>query len=111
MKSQDNEQLDQVTDVLLTIEVELRELGLWQGTPPPDEAFQSDKPFCIDTMEFPQWLQFVFLFRMKILVENGHPLPTVSGMAPMAEEHFRGREESGDALVSALEQMDRLLSN
>jgi uncharacterized protein YqcC (DUF446 family) len=31
-------------------------------------------------------------------------------MAPMAEEHFRGREESGAALISKLEEMDRLLS-
>ncbi|HBM51367.1 MAG TPA: pseudouridine synthase, partial [Marinobacter sp.] len=33
-----------------------------------------------------------------------------SGIAPMAEEHFRGRPESGQGLVKALEEMDRLLT-
>lgn len=106
----DRKQLDQVTDGLLQIEIELRQLDVWESQPPPREAFQSSEPFCLDTMAFPQWLQFVFLERMKVLVENGHPLPAVSGIAPMAEEHFRGRAQSCRSLVQALEEMDRLLS-
>jgi len=99
-----------VADSLLQIEIELRQLEVWESEPPPEEAFQSDKPFCMDTMVFTQWLQFVFVERMKILIENGHPLPEVSGIAPMAEEHFRGRSESGHGLVRELERMDKLLS-
>jgi len=102
--------LDRVTDGLLKIEIELRELDVWQHEPLPDEAFESSQPFCLDTMEFTQWLQFVFLDRMKSLVEAGHPLPSASGIAPMAEEHFRGRPESGSGLIRALDDMDRLLS-
>ena len=99
-----------VADSLLQIEIELRQLEVWESEPPPEEAFQSDKPFCLDTMEFTQWLQFVFVERMKILIENDHPLPEVSGIAPMAEEHFRGRAESGHGLIRELEKMDKLLS-
>lgn len=102
--------LDRVTDGLLEIEIELRQLGVWQAETPPPEAFESTQPFCLDTLEFTQWLQFVFLERMKVLVEAGHPLPTVSGIAPMAEEHFRGRAMSGQRLVRLLEEMDALLS-
>ncbi|WP_336368535.1 YqcC family protein [Marinobacter sp. C2H3] len=102
--------LSDVADSLLRIEMALRQLDAWASSPPPDEAFESDQPFCIDTMAFPEWLQFVFLVRMKVLVEQGGPLPAVSGIAPMAEEHFRSRPESGDALVRALAEMDRLLS-
>ena len=108
--SVEEQHLDRVTDGLLKIEIELRELDVWQHEPLPDEAFKSSQPFCLDTMEFTQWLQFVFLDRMKSLVEAGHPLPSVSGIAPMAEEHFRGRPESGDGLIQALDEMDRLLS-
>ncbi len=108
--SNQNSQLNQVADSLLQIEVELRRLGAWEAEPPPREAFQSDKPFCLDTMEFTQWLQFVFVERMKVLIENGHPLPSVSGIAPMAEEHFRGRPETGHGLIRELERMDKLLS-
>src|SRR5690554_7431305 len=101
---------DQVTDSLLQIELELRQLGVWQAEMPLQEAFESTQPFCLDTMEFTQWLQFVFLQKMKALVEAGQPLPSVSGIAPMAEEHFRGRAQSGQRLVEALEEIDRLLS-
>lgn len=106
----DKHRLDRVTDGLLQIELELRQLQVWESGPPPESAFQSSEPFCLDTMEFTQWLQFVFLHKMKMLVETGQPLPSVSGIAPMAEEHFRGRAQSGQGLVKALEQMDRLLS-
>ncbi|MBE0485219.1 YqcC family protein [Marinobacter sp.] len=102
--------LDRVTDSLLQIEIELRRLDVWASVSPPEAAFQSAEPFCLDTMSFPQWLQFVFLQKMKVLIESGHPLPSVSGIAPMAEEYFRGQQLSGRGLVQALEEMDRLLS-
>lgn len=99
-----------VADSLLQIEVELRRMGAWESDPPPEEALQSNKPFAVDTLEFTQWLQFVFVSRLKIMIENEHPLPEVSGMAPMAEEHFRVRPESGHGLIRELAEMDRLLS-
>lgn len=108
--SDSRDQIGQVADSLLRIEIELRRLGLWDEEPPPPEAFQSTQPFCIDTLEFTQWVQFVFVERMKVIIENDHPLPAVSGIAPMAEEHFRGRAESAEGLVRELEEIDRLLS-
>ena len=102
--------LGQVADSLLRVEIELRQLGVWEMEPPSDRALQSTQPFCIDTLEFTQWLQFVFVARLKGLIENDQPLPSVSGIAPMAEEHFRNRPESGAALVRELEAIDRLLS-
>ncbi|MCM0612472.1 YqcC family protein [Marinobacter sediminum] len=103
-------QTGQVADSLLRIEIELRQLGVWETEPPPEEAFQSTKPFCIDTLAFTQWLQFVFLERLKVMIENDHPLPSVSGIAPMAEEHFRGREQSVGRLIRELQEIDQLLS-
>ena len=108
--TESGDQIGQVADSLLNIEMELRKLALWESESPPDEAFESDQPFCIDTLEFTQWLQFVFVARMKVIIENDHPLPSASGIAPMAEEHFRGRPESGNRLVRELEAIDRLLS-
>ena len=105
-----SDHMAEVADRLLQIEIELRQMGAWEDNPPPDEALQSTKPFAVDTLEFTQWLQFVFVWRMKVLIENQQPLPEVSGMAPMAEEHFRGRAESGHGLIRELAEMDRLLS-
>lgn len=102
--------IGQIADCLLNIEMALRQLGLWESGPPPEGALQSVQPFCIDTLEFTQWLQFVFVARMKEIIENDYPLPSASGIAPMAEEYFRGRSQSGSALVRELAEIDRLLS-
>lgn len=108
--SQSDRFISEVADGLLRIEKELRSLDEWRAEAPHSSAFRSTQPFCIDTLAFTEWVQFVFLDRMKYLVEKGHELPQVSGMAPMAEEHFRGREQSGIRLIRELEEMDRLLS-
>lgn len=100
----------QVADSLLGIEAEMRRLRLWSSTAPSPRALRSTQPFCIDTLEFTEWLQFIFLPRMKDLVEQGESLPAVSGIAPMAEEHFNARPENGERLIRELETIDRLLS-
>lgn len=105
------ELVSEVADRLLGIEIEMRRLEVWSTEPPSEEALASDQPFCIDTLAFTEWLQFVFLERMRFIVEQGHPLPGVSGIAPMAEEHFRGRPESGHGLVRELAAIDELLSD
>ncbi len=104
------EKYSEVADSLLRIEIELRRLSVWSDLPPPAEALQSTQPFCIDTLEFVEWLQFVFLPKMKVLVEQGQGLPSVSGMAPMAEESFQGKTRSGEYLIRELQIIDRLLS-
>lgn len=105
------QKLMDVADCLLRIEAELRRIDCWSGEWPSDDALQSTQPFAVDTLEFTEWLQFIFIERMKVLLENEHPLPSVSGMAPMAEEHFRGRDPVlGRQLILELELMDRLLS-
>jgi uncharacterized protein YqcC (DUF446 family) len=105
-----SDQTSRVADSLIRIEIELRQLGVWESEPPSVEALQSTQPFGIDRLAFTQWLQFVFIGRMKVLIEEGHPLPQVSGMAPMAEEHFGTRKGSGQRLIDELANMDRLLS-
>jgi uncharacterized protein YqcC (DUF446 family) len=103
-------QIRQLADGLLQTEIELRQLDLWAVQAPPEEAFQSTEPFHIDTLTFPQWLQFVFIERMKVIIEKDQPLPAVSGIAPMAEEYFRGQQLPSQGLVSELERIDQLLS-
>ena len=102
------ELFSEVADRLLGIELEMRRIDVWSMEPPSEAALASDQPFCFDTLEFTEWLQFVFLERMRFIVEQG--LPRASGIAPMAEEHFRVRPESGDGLIRELEAIDELLS-
>ena len=99
----------QVADRLLAIELQLRQMNCWQSEPLAAEKYLSCEPFCLDTMSFEQWLQFVLLPRLKQLVEDGQPLPTVSGVAPMAEEHYRSGSDPGQALIRELAALDELL--
>ncbi|MBQ0761555.1 YqcC family protein [Marinobacter psychrophilus] len=99
----------QVADRLLAIEIQLRQMNCWQSEPLAAEKYLSREPFCLDTMSFEQWLQFVLLARMKQLVEDDQPLPMVSGVAPMAEEHYRSGSGPGQALIRELAALDELL--
>ena len=99
-----------IAELLIDIEAELRQLGLWDRLPPSPEALASDQPFSIDTLTLPQWLQFIFLPTIYRMLEEGQPLPQRCGIAPMAEEYFRGLGMASGVLEQALLQVDELLS-
>lgn len=85
--------------ILAELETEMRSRELWEGTPPPPEAFNSATPFCADTMDFCQWLQWVFIARFRALLGGDHPLPQYCDISPMAEEALRElNTETGDIL-------------
>ena len=100
----------QVAALLIDVEAHLRQMGLWDSEPPPAEAMQSTQPFAIDTLEFYQWLQFIFLPTMYRLLEDGEDLPTECAIAPMAEEFFRGSELPSLQLELTLARVDKLLT-
>ena len=64
----------------------------------------------MDTLSFPQWLQFIFLPTIYHLIDQQQPLPEKCGITPMAEEYFRGSKLGIGPLLTALEAVDRLLS-
>jgi uncharacterized protein YqcC (DUF446 family) len=101
----------EIAAVLIDIEAELRRLAMWDAEPPSEEALASPHPFAIDTLTLPQWLQFVFLPRMYRIIEADGVLPTRCGIAPMAEEFFRGARQPIAGLLDALERVDVLLSD
>jgi len=98
-----------IADQLLLIEGQLRQLGLWVQEAPSVEALASQQPFCVDTLAFEEWLQWIFLPRLKALLEANAPLPTASGIAAMAEQVFSGRALEVKGLIAALEAFDRLI--
>lgn len=100
----------QVAELLIDIEAELRQLGLWERQSPPAEALASEQPFCIDTLTLPQWLQFIFLPRLYWLLEQDTALPERCGIAPLAEEYFRGTGLASAGLEQTLLRMDEVLS-
>lgn len=99
-----------IADQLLLIERELRVLGFWQETSPSEEALSSVEPFAVDAMDFDQWLQWIFLPRMKIILEHDMPLPNASGILEMAQMVYASRLDETRSLQAALERFDRLIS-
>lgn len=99
-----------IADHLLLIERELQVQGWWDDEAPTDEALASTVPFAVDTLSFEQWLQWIFLPRMKLIIELGHPLPNASGILVMAETVFVDRPEQSRALRRLLAEFDQMIA-
>nr|MBF0681923.1 YqcC family protein [Pseudomonas sp.] len=97
-----------LAEQLLLVERELRLQGMWSVARPSAEALASREPFCVDTLAFEQWLQWIFLPRMKSILENGEALPASSGILVMAEVVYR-EQPSMSGLLEALAAFDRLI--
>ncbi|WP_213880670.1 YqcC family protein [Pseudomonas sp. dw_358] len=100
----------EIADQLLLIERELRVLGWWADVSPSPEALASVEPFSVDRLDFSQWLQWIFLPRMKLILEQDLPLPNASGILVMAEMVYAGRAGETRALRQSLARFDELIS-
>ncbi|MGF6192229.1 YqcC family protein [Serratia sp. 2723] len=101
---------NQVRHNLRAIEQSMRDLALWQLTPPEAEAFASTEPFCIDSMLAEEWLQWVLLPRMHALLDANAPLPTRFAITPYFEEALKDRQPSCLPLLVLLQRLDSLLN-
>ncbi|MHA6312471.1 MULTISPECIES: YqcC family protein [Pantoea] len=93
------------------VEAVLREHDLWQSTPPEASAFDSREPFCLDTLEPLQWLQWVLIPRMHALIAARHPLPKNFAVAPYYEVALVPDQPGVAPLLLTLRQLDALLKD
>ncbi|HEY9035784.1 MAG TPA: YqcC family protein [Pseudomonadales bacterium] len=98
----------QLASVLMDIEAALRQHELWAQDAPSEEQLASTQPFCIDTLEFPQWVQFVMLPRFYAMIEVRAELPERCSIHPVAEMYFQGLDKEVTALMAALRELDGL---
>ncbi len=104
------EQHRAVRERLLHLEQLLREQQQWQETAPAAEAFNSDQPFCMDTLTPHEWLQWVLLPRMHALIDAQQPLPESFAVAPYYEVALVEGHPGRDDLLAALQALDALFS-
>lgn len=102
--------LPALADQLLLIERELRLLGWWSAVAPAVERLASVEPFCVDTLAFEEWLQWIFLPRMKDIIERGEGLPSACSTRPMAEMAWAVEGARVAVLLGLLEEFDRLIN-
>ena len=77
---------------------------------PPIKYLQSQMPFCVDTLRFEQWLQFVLIERLKGLIKANLPLPGNFFVSPMAEEAFKPLGKKAEKVIGIVNQLDQLLN-
>jgi uncharacterized protein YqcC (DUF446 family) len=90
------------------IEDEMKRIGYWQNDPLRPEQYQFRMAFAMDTMAFTQWLQFIFIPRVKSMIETGEKFPPDSNNGAQATREFDG-DDNAQGLVSLLSEFDELI--
>ncbi|GAB3477630.1 YqcC family protein [Marinomonas epiphytica] len=101
----------QLADLLLELQASLYQAGVWQCEQPSPQAMASQEPFCINTMSFAQWLRYVLIAKLSVLIEQQLALPSRCHISPMAQEAFKslaGPERQ--TIITKLDLIDQFLS-
>nr|WP_067298610.1 YqcC family protein [Marinobacterium profundum] len=99
----------QLNLLLRQLEQELQTLQLWQQNAPSSEALNSIEPFCVDSLAFSEWLQWVMIPRFDAMIQQQRTLPGNSDIAAMAEEAFKGINADTAVLLDLIRQIDSTL--
>lgn len=94
----------EIASLLIDLEAIMRNGGLWSESPPSAAALSSTQPFCVDTLELAEWLQFVFLPRMYALLETGAAMPEKCEIKPVVEEGINNPSAELLKVVAALDE-------
>lgn len=84
----------------------LKDKGYWKTVSPSQQQLASQQPFAMDTLDFTQWLQFIFIVRLNAMIIAKQPLPTAMAIAPMANQVL----PKDKALFTLLTEIDLLVS-
>lgn len=88
------------------IEAEMRRIGLWQKKALRPEQYRFAQAFGMDRMTFTQWLQFIFIPRVREAAVTGN-FPAESHVATQAMREFDGFSEASQ-LIKLLAEFDAL---
>lgn len=92
------------------IEAELKSVGYWQSESLKPEQYKFARPYAADTMAFPQWLQFIFLPRVRdLLGKSDQAFPSGSAIGAYAAREMDGDPRAG-RLVELLSAFDALIA-
>lgn len=99
-------------DALLNaMQQEMDRIGMWENNAPPAEKLASEQPFCYDTLHVGQWLQWIFIPRMKAIIEHQSPLPLRCDIFPYAEESLAGYTVDTMTLLSLIKEIDAIITD
>lgn len=81
------QQYSALKKALNTLEEVMHHFSLWPASRPSSSAMQSTVPFAVDTMSFECWLAYIFIPKMRAMINAGQPLPNMQIM-PAAEVYL-----------------------
>lgn len=100
-----------VEQVLKELQDELNRLGYWKGQLENPERTNSNEPFCADTLEFTEWLQWVFIPRMRTVIRNDMQLPFRCDVTPRMEIWtMESSSNVAGELVTIMQRTDSLIN-
>jgi uncharacterized protein YqcC (DUF446 family) len=99
----------QAAQKISEIEAEMKRIGYWSPEPLPEEAYDFQQAFAMDTMAFSQWLQFILVPRVQQIIEQQGTFPSESMVGVQATREFDG-DGNASQLVSLLSEFDDLFS-
>lgn len=99
---------EQLGDLLGQLEQALRVAGRWGEQSPGKQQLASREPFSVDTLTFEEWLQWVFLPKMREILVCAASIPSAL-LAPMAEQSFDRSPESLEIIV-VLHKIDQVVA-
>lgn len=95
----------QLSQILLELSEHMQAYDLWAAEVPSAEDLKSDKPFCVDTLSFEKWLQFVMLPTFLNMIEQGIPLPEQCDISPMAQEMWKQEYTEVQACIQSIDAL------
>ena len=95
-----------VLEKLGEIETEMKGIGLWQSEPLTPEQYQFHAAFAMDTMSFSQWLQFIFIPKVKEAAK-ANQFPAKSQVGVQAVREYDTVPDASH-LVTLLSEFDSL---
>ncbi|CAM3460825.1 YqcC family protein [Parendozoicomonas haliclonae] len=96
----------EVSALLVELEEVLRQEGHWTTITPSFEALSSQEPFCIDTLSVLEWLQWLYIPRLRAMIEHGSALPKGAQVHPYAEEALKGIASGREAILEVVARLD-----
>jgi uncharacterized protein YqcC (DUF446 family) len=97
----------EVEILIIKLEQSLRQAMLWSRSAPSVAALKSKLPFAIDSMSFEEWLQFVFIPKMTVIINSKSTLPDNIQLLPMAEHSFSSVDNK-TGLMQVIKQIDSM---
>jgi len=100
----------QIAVTLAAITGQMQDKAMWQDAPPSKAKLASKLPFCVDTLTFSQWLQWVMFPKLFVIIDTKATLPNKSNMAVMAEQAFKAESADTTELLVLIKQLDMQIS-